>query len=50
MSCGYSLILWVDIGIRSVPLGEKKGDTTHLESVSRKSIGGMKEMDLSSFL
>lgn len=23
-------LLWVDIGIRSVPLGEKKRDTTHL--------------------
>lgn len=42
-------LLWVDICVRSVPLGEKKGDTTHLESVSRKSIGGTKEIDLSSF-
>lgn len=36
-------LLWVDVGIRSVPLGEKKGDTPHLEPVSRKSIGGTKE-------
>lgn len=43
-------LLWVAVGIRSVLLGEKKEDTTHLESVSRKSIGGRKEMNLSSFL
>lgn len=42
-------LLSVDICVRSVPLGEKKENKTHMESVSRKSIGGTKEIYLSSF-